>query len=62
MEPVNVGPILLVGAGFFLGTLFSILILDYIYKGIMKNAIEEIWQQYNAALEKIKDENSKKSG
>ena len=62
MEPFNIGPILLIGAGFMLGTLFSILILDYIYKGVMKRAIDEIGRQYALALEKInKYENSKES-
>ena len=47
---IEITPILLVGAGFFLGTLFSILTLDYIYKGVMKRAIDEIHRQYKKAL------------
>lgn len=56
MQPVeNISPILLVGLGFFLGTMFSIIVLDFIYKGIMKRTIDEIHRQYSRALELLEN-------
>lgn len=47
-------PILLFGAGVFLGTLVSIITLDRIYKGVMKRALDEIHKNYKIALDHIK--------
>jgi len=47
----DISPILLVGAGFFLGVLFSIGVLDKMYKELMKKALEEVGKQYSRALD-----------
>lgn len=51
---VDISPILLMGAGFFLGILFSIGVLDKMYKELMKRALSEVGRQYNKALDIIK--------
>lgn len=48
---IDISPILLMGAGFFLGILFSIGILDKMYKELMKRALSEIGRQYSKALD-----------
>jgi len=50
----DISPILLIGAGFFLGILFSINVLDKMYKGLMKKALDEVDRQYSRALDMIK--------
>lgn len=51
----ELNPYVLVGMGFAFGTLFSILVLDRIYKEIMKKALDEIHSCYKKALEKMKE-------
>lgn len=55
MQFVNIPPLLLFGLGFFLGTLFSIVALDKIYKEVMKRTIDEIHKQYKRALKILED-------
>ena len=43
--------LLLFGGGFALGTVFSILIMDYIYKGQLKRALDEVHRQYSRAID-----------
>ena len=50
MGPCELNKILLFGGGFGAGVLFSIIILDWIYKGIMSRTIDEIHKQYKRAL------------
>ena len=50
MEPCELNKLLLFGGGFAFGILFSILVLDWIYKGIMSKTIDEIHRQYKKAL------------
>ncbi len=50
----DISPILLIGIGFFAGTISSILVLDMVYKGIMKRALDEIGRQYSRALDIMK--------
>ena len=49
----EISPILLIGLGFFLGTVCSIFVLDMVYKGIMKKALDEVGRQYSRALDKL---------
>ena len=51
----DISPILLIGMGFFGGTVFSIILLDMIYKGVMKRALDEVGRQYLRALEIMKE-------
>lgn len=51
LEQESLKTIILIGLGFGGGCLFSILVLDKIYKDIMKRTIEEIHCQYCRALE-----------
>jgi hypothetical protein len=51
----DISPILLVGIGFFLGTVCSIFVLDMVYKRQMKRALDEIGKQYSIALDIIKN-------
>ena len=48
MTEINV--IFLIGIGFFLGILFSIGVLDKMYKELMKIALEEVGRKYSEAL------------
>jgi len=52
--------ILLLGVGFFAGILLSIGLIDYMYKGQLRKAIDEIDRQYCIALgimeKRIKEE------
>ena len=50
----DISPILLIGIGFFAGTLSSVLVLDMVYKGLMKRALDEIGRQYSRALDIMK--------
>ena len=50
----DISPILLIGAGFFLGILFSIGVLDKMYKELMKRALDEVGRQYSRALGALK--------
>jgi len=51
----DISPILLIGMGFFAGTVFSIILLDMIYKGVMKRALDEVGRQYTRALDIMKE-------
>lgn len=55
----DISPILLIGIGFFLGTVCSIFVLDMVYKGLMKRALDEIGRQYSRALDIIKNRSKK---
>jgi hypothetical protein len=55
----DISPILLIGIGFFAGTVSSILVLDMVYKGLMKRALDEVGRQYSRALDMIKNRSKK---
>ena len=46
-----ISSILLVGIGFFMGLMLSILLLDMLYKELMKKALDEVGRQYKTALD-----------
>ena len=53
MTEINV--IFLIGIGFFLGILFSIGVLDKMYKELMKIALEEVGRKYSEALDMLQE-------
>ncbi len=57
MDACGINKILLFGGGCALGALLSIMVMDYIYKGQMKRAIDEIHRQYKRALDIIQKRN-----
>lgn len=58
----DISPILLIGIGFFAGTISSILVLDMVYKGIMKKTLDEIGRQYSRALDILMKRQKKEEG